>query len=97
MSDQPRQIAHSTATVGTTEDEAVAANPNRSYLLLINQHATQIIYLKFGGVAAVANEGIRLNAAGGSLEISGRNGNLDTRAIRAVADGANTPLLISEA
>jgi len=89
------KITHSTATVGTGSGEAVPADDYRSYLLLINDSANTI-YLKFAEAAAT-NEGIRLDANGGSYEISAPNGNLDTRAINAIATGSSSTLLINKA
>lgn len=93
--DQPRQIAHDEVTVGTSTVEVAAANANRTYLLLVND-SDAVIYVKFG-VAAVLNEGIRINAAGGSLEISARNGNLDIRAVNGIAAQITKLMLIAEA
>lgn len=77
-------------SIGASNVAAVAANPNRSRIILQNDHATQVIYLSFGGTA-VANVGLRLNAAGGSLTLDGYSG-----AISAIATGASTPLLVTE-
>lgn len=87
------RLTHSTATVGTSSGEAVAANTSRTYLILINDSANTI-YLKLNDTA-VMNEGIRLAANGGSYEMSVRNGNLDDRAINAIA-GSSSTLLITE-
>lgn len=89
-----KQLAHVAYTVTDSSTEAVAANENRTYLLLINDSDTAI-YIKFGA-AAVENEGIRLNANGGSLEISDRNQNLDLRAINAIAGTTGKELIITE-
>lgn len=95
MSDQPRQIVHTAVTVGATTVELAAANANRTYLLLVND-SDAAIYVKFG-VAAVLNEGIRINANGGSLEVSPRNGNLDIRAVNGIASAASKEMLIAQA
>lgn len=95
MSDQPRQIAHTDVTVGTSTVELAAANANRTYLLLVND-SDVAIYIKFGA-AAVLNEGIRINANGGSLEVSPRNGNLDTRAVNGIASAITKLMLIAQA
>lgn len=91
MSEQPRQLAHSTVNVGTSSTLLAAANPNRTYLLLQNDSANDI-YVEFGGTAVVG-DGIRLNSGGGSLEISGRNGNLDTRVVNAISTVAGDALV----
>lgn len=64
---------HSAPTLDATPASTlvVAANPNRSYLCIINDSAV-VVYLAFGP-AATANSGIRLNANGGSYEMSGQN------------------------
>lgn len=95
MGSAKRELAHNAVTVGTSTVAAAAANENRTYLLLINDSANTI-WVKFGA-AAVANEGIRLNANGGSFEMSSENGNLDTRACNALAGAINSELLVTEA
>lgn len=92
---QGKQLAHSAVTIGTSTTQAAAANTDRTYLLLVNDSANTI-WVKFGA-SAVANEGIRLNANGGSLEISERNGNLDSRVVNAIAGAASSNLLVTEA
>jgi len=88
-------MAHTEAAVTDTSAIAVPENPDRQYLLLINDSDTTV-YLKFGA-AAVENEGIRLNAAGGAYEVSSAYQNRDTSAVHAVhgGDGEKT-LLITE-
>lgn len=87
-------VAHTTATIGVVSGVALAANANRKYALLVNDSDT-VIYLKIGA-AAVANAGIRLNASGGSYEMSATYGNLDTRVINAISTGAGKVLLVAE-
>ncbi len=57
------------ASVGNTNTAIVAAKPARKYLCIVNDGSVAV-YLNLGGTA-VANKGIRLNANGGALEISG--------------------------
>ncbi len=85
---------HSFKTVTGTTQEALAANPDRRYALLIND-SDEAMYLGIG-VAAVANRGIRLNAAGGSYEISEEAGALFQDAINVIG-GTTKILLITEA
>jgi len=59
----------------------IPADANRRYALFINDSDT-VIYLNFGGVSAI-NQGIRLNANGGSYEMSAQFGNLYTGAVNA--------------
>ena len=75
---------------------ALAANNEREYALIVND-SDQIMYIKFGA-AAVANESIRINASGGSYEISPKFGNLYRGAIYAIhAGGAeDKTLLVTE-
>lgn len=81
--------------VTTTSQQAVAANTNRQYLLLVNDSDT-IIYVKVGATA-VANQGIRLNAGGGNYEMSQGADNVDTAAVNAIHGGTGTKtLLIAE-
>lgn len=94
MGSQPRQLAHTTVAAGVTTTLLAAANPNRTYLLLQTDGATDV-YLGIG-VPAVVGDGIRLNNGGGSLEISAENGNLDTRAINGISTVASD-VLVSEA
>jgi hypothetical protein len=55
-----------------TTTTIVPANISRRELTIVNDHATQVLYLALNTTdgstvpAAVANSGIRLNAAGGS-------------------------------
>jgi len=86
---------HSAVTVTSTTTQALAANANRKYALLINDSDT-VIYIKLGA-AAVANEGIRLNANGGSYEMSDLHGNLYAGAINAIhGSTGNKTLLVTE-
>lgn len=87
-------LAHTAVTVGAATTAILAANAARKYALIINDSDT-VIYLKIGA-AAVLNEGIRLNAQGGSYEMSAQYGNLDTRAINAISSVAGKVLLVTE-
>jgi hypothetical protein len=88
-------ITHSVLTVTTTSQQALAANPDRKYAMLINDSDT-VIYIKIGA-PAVVGEGIRLNPNGGSYEMSSAIGNLHTGAINAIHGGTgNKNLLVLE-
>jgi hypothetical protein len=78
------------ATVGAASGAVVAANPSRIEVTIVNDHATQIVYLSLGGTAVVGS-GIRLNAAGGSYTT-----NAYTGAINGIATGASTNVCFSE-
>lgn len=54
--------------VGVASTAILAANTDRGYAAIVNDSDT-VIYLALGA-AAVLNEGIRLNARGGTFEIA---------------------------
>ena len=81
-------------TVGSESTPVLQANPNRKYALLVND-SDVVIYLRIGDDAHL-NRGIRLNANGGSYEMSANIGNLDLRAINAIASSSNKNLLVTE-
>jgi hypothetical protein len=85
---------HSTVTVGTSSITALESNTSRKYALFINDSDTAI-YLEIGGAASL-NAGIRLNADGGSYEMSPNIGNLATGAVYAISSGASENLLVLE-
>ena len=88
-------LTHTAVTVGAATTATLAANANRKYALIINDSDSTIYPLKIGA-AAVLSEGIRLNAGGGSYEMSVGYGNLDTRVINAISSGAGKVLLVTE-
>lgn len=83
---------HSVATVTTASGAALAASGARRYALFVNDSDTTI-YLMVG-TTAVANQGIRLNPNGGSYEMSGELGNLNTGAINAIHAGTGNKVLL---
>lgn len=84
---------HTTLGVTNSSQAALAANTGRKYALFINDSAN-VVYLKVGATA-VANQGIRLEANGGSFELDAQNASQDVvNAIAGVA-GPST-LLIAE-
>lgn len=85
---------HTVVTVAATTTAALAANASRIYALLIND-SDEAIYLKLGA-AAVLNAGIRLNANGGSYEMSEKLGNLYVGAINAICTSGSKKLLVTE-
>ena len=85
---------HTVVTVGATTTAALAANTSRIHALLIND-SDEAVYIKLGA-AAVLNAGIRLNANGGSYEMSEAAGNLYTGAINAICASGSKKLLITE-
>lgn len=86
---------HTAVNVAASDTAVIAANPSRAYLLLVNDSDT-VIYIKLGA-AAVANQGIRLNANGGSYEMSAEAGNLYQGAVKGIHGGTgNKVLLVTE-
>lgn len=83
-------------TVGTSSVALIGANIGRREITICNDHATQVVYLMLATNAdvlptAVANQGIRLNAAGGSW-----TSNMWDGAVAAIASGADTPVTVVE-
>lgn len=88
-------LTHTTAAMGTSTAAVLAASSDRKYALIINDSDT-VVYLKLGA-AAVANEGIRLTASGGSFEMSPQIGNLDQRAINGIiGSGSGKVVVVSQ-
>jgi hypothetical protein len=83
-----------TASCTSSTGAALAANTSRVAALLIND-GTSSIYLKIGE-AAVASEGIRLNANGGSYYMSLNEGNLDREAVNCITASATVVLMVTE-
>lgn len=80
--------------VGDSSTTVRAANAERRYLLLVNDSDTEI-YVALG-VAAVLNQGIRLNSEGGWYEmLEGQN--LYAGAVYAIASAADKRLTYQEA
>jgi hypothetical protein len=87
-------VTHSVATAGVATSAMLAANANRKYALIVNDSDT-VIYIKIGA-AAVLNQGIRINANGGSYEMSNAIGNLNTGAINGIASAAAKNVIVTE-
>lgn len=89
----PIDIVEDTSiAVQDTSTLVLAANPKRADAVFVND-SNQPIYLARGNVA-VMNEGIRINASGGSYEITREN--LFLGAINAIATGGDKNLTVSE-
>jgi hypothetical protein len=87
-------ITHTAVNTTTASGAALAANAKRLYALLVNDSDTDI-YIKLGATA-VAHQGIRLNANGGSYELN-QNTGMYTGAINAIHAGTGAKvLLVSE-
>ena len=78
------------AVAGTTTDDTAASLSTRN----VND-ADEVIYLKLGA-AAVLNAGIRLNANGGSYEMSLAAGNLYVGAVNGICASGGKKLLVTE-
>ena len=86
---------HTAPPAGAASGALLAANANRIYALLINDSDTNV-YIKLGA-AAVLNQGIRLNANGGSYEMSLELGNLYRGAVNGIAaSGSGKVVLVTE-
>ncbi|MCK5018853.1 MAG: hypothetical protein KAS32_17455 [Candidatus Peribacteraceae bacterium] len=85
---------HTQPVIAAGTTVALAANANRLYACLVND-GTEPIYIKLG-VAAVMNQGIRLNAAGGSYEMSREIGNLYVGAINGICASGGMTLVVTE-
>ena len=83
-----------TVSVGTSTTEIVPRRPSRNYLLIIND-GTTTMYLGIGE-DAVLNEGIRLNANGGSYQMTPDGGNMSHRAINGIVSTGTAVALITE-
>ena len=80
-------------TVGATSTSVLNINSIRRYALFIND-SDEVIYLSLSDTA-IMNQGIRLNANGGSYEII--KDNLYNGAISAICESGNKNLVVVEA
>ncbi len=58
---------HTAISVGTSSTAAITSSAIIRKLLILQNDSDTVIYCNLAGAAAVANQGIRLNANGGSL------------------------------
>lgn len=92
---QTLTMAHTAVNATTTSGVALASNAKREYAEFIND-SDSVLYLKLGA-AAVAHEGIRLEARGGKWVTSVAQGNLYTGNIYVIhADTGNKVLLMTQ-
>ncbi len=94
LTDGTVTMAHTAPVIGNTTTLALALNANREYGMFIND-SDEEIYIELGD-DAVMNQGIRLNASGGSFEMSRKIGNLDTRVVNAICSSGTKVLLVTE-
>ena len=86
--------AHTEGAAINTTSAALAANHERAYAMFQNDGDVDV-YLRLGE-AAVVNEGILINANGGTYEISDRLGNLFTGAVNCIAASGTNVVLVLE-
>ena len=82
--------AGSAVSVTTSSTALVANNPSRISVTITNDHATQAVYVSFGGTA-VANTGLRLLPVGGTFTTAAYSG-----AINAISVGGTSTVLVVE-
>ena len=68
MVDPLTTVTNSATTVGNTTTEVMDEDLDRKWAVFIND-SDEVIYLAFGA-DAVLNQGLRLNAAGGTFEMT---------------------------
>lgn len=83
-------------SVAVTSTPIVARNQGRQEISIVNDNATQVVYLAFettpgGGATAVANSGVRLNAGGGSWTSNTYRG-----AISGISVGGTSVVTVAE-
>ncbi len=91
-----RECVHTKVSVATSSTQLLPTNTSRRLAIFQNIGDTDVD-LKFG-VAAVAGEGIRLYANGGSYTSNEASGTLDERVVNAIHGGAGIKdVLVTEA
>jgi len=85
---------HTAVSCATTTTEALAANTSRISALFIND-GTAVIYMKIGE-SAVLNQGIRINANGGSYYMTYDDGNLDSEAVNCIVASGTETILVTQ-
>ena len=85
---------HAAVSCANTSTEALAINGGRVSALFVND-STQTIWIAINQTA-VANEGIRLNANGGSYYIFDGDGNLDRDAVNCIVASGTGTILVTE-
>lgn len=92
--DSPITYTHTQPTATNTTGAMLASNTARRYALLQNI-GTVDVDIKIGA-AAVASQGIRLTANGGSFEMGAVFGNLSTAAINGITASGTAVVLVTE-
>ena len=84
--------AQATVSVSTVSTQALAAASGVKYRQFINDSDTTV-YLRLG-TSATVNQGIRLNANGGTYEMSREIGNLCSITVNCIHGGTGTKTLL---
>lgn len=87
-------VTNTFASIGVADTAVLAANAARKWAAFVNDSAN-VIYLAFG-TAAIVGSGIRLNANGGSFEMSKKLGNLSLGTVRGISGVAAQNLTVVE-
>ncbi|KKK79722.1 hypothetical protein LCGC14_2830650 [marine sediment metagenome] len=87
-------MAHTTASMSSTTGAVLAVNNDRKYALIVNDGSVDV-YLNLGA-SATANAGIRINASGGSYEISREAGNLTGAVINGITVSGTATVIVTE-
>jgi hypothetical protein len=89
-------ITSTVVNAATSSTAVLSANAKRRYVLIINDSDTTV-YLSVDGANAAVNKGIRLNANGGSYEMTFPRGNVVFGAVNAIhGSTGNKVLLVNE-
>lgn len=83
---------HTAVNVTTKTTVIISANPSRKWLLLVNDSDTPI-WVNLGAAAKI-HEGIRINANGGSLELSSVHDCLYLGAVNGMHASANNKVML---
>jgi hypothetical protein len=87
-------FTHTEVTALTSSTAVLGINPNRKYALFMNDSDTTM-YL-FVGATAALNKGIRLNANGGSYEMTVGQGNISHGVVKVICSATPKTLLVTE-
>ena len=88
-----KATSNKSVTIDTSSTVILASNTNRVYALIVND-SNATIYLAIG-VAAVLNKGIRINANGGSYEVTSNN--LNVGSINGISAAGGKNVTVTEA
>jgi len=83
---------HTAVNVTTKTTVIISANPSRKWLLLVNDSDTPI-WVNLGAAAKI-HEGIRINANGGSLELSSVHDCLYLDAVNGIHESTNNKVML---